>query len=122
MTGVTQTAAERAWSTPNFRRLWVGSGASSLGSEIAEIAIPLLALVTLSANAAQLSAVRFAQFLPFLLATLPFGLLVDRRRARRLGLMIGSDLGRFVLVASIPVTVWAGAASVQLLCVTVFCV
>jgi hypothetical protein len=113
---------ERAWSNPNFRRLWVGSAASSLGSEIAEIAVPLLALITLSASAAELSAVRFAQFLPFLLATLPLGLLVDRRRAGRLGLMVGSDLGRFVLVASIPITVWIGVASLELLCVTVFCV
>jgi MFS family permease len=115
-------ASERAWTNANFRRLWMGAGASSLGSEIAEIAVPLLALMTLSANAAELSAVRFAQFLPFLLATLPLGLLVDRRRSGRLRMMVGSDLGRFVLVASIPISVWAGFASLKLLCVTIFCV
>jgi MFS family permease len=123
MTQVTQAgASERAWTNANFRRLWVGAGASSLGSEIAEIAVPLLALVTLSANAAELSAVRSAQFLPFLLATLPLGLLVDRRRSGRLRMMVGSDLARFVLVASIPISVWAGFASLELLCVTIFCV
>lgn len=110
------------WSNANFRRLWIGSGASSLGSEIAEIAVPLLALVTLSASAAELSAVRFAQFLPFLLAALPFGLMVDRLQSKRLALMVGSDVGRFVLVASIPIVVWAGVASIELLCITVFCV
>jgi Na+/melibiose symporter-like transporter len=122
MTQVTQAEAyESAWANANFRRLWIGSGASSLGTEIAEIAVPLLALVTLSANAAELSAVRFAQFLPFLLATLPLGLLVDRRSSARLWMMVGSDLGRFVLVAGIPISVWAGFASIELLCATIFC-
>lgn len=114
-------AHQSAWTNANFRRLWIGSGASSLGTEIAEIAVPLLALVTLSASPAELSAVRFAQFLPFLLATLPLGLLVDRRRSGQLLMMVGADLGRFVLVASIPISVWAGFASIELLCVTFFC-
>src|SRR5262245_66417376 len=95
MTQVTQVEAyESAWTNANFRRLWIGSGASSLGTEIAEIAVPLLALVTLSANAAELSAVRFAQFLPFLLATLPLGLLVDRRSSARRWMMVGPGLDR----------------------------
>ena len=56
------------------------SAASTLGVEIGEIALPLFALVTLSASAGEASLLRIAQFLPFLLATLPVGVLVDRRR------------------------------------------
>ncbi|MDG4827541.1 MFS transporter [Asanoa sp. WMMD1127] len=124
MTPVTLTATARdrrpAWSNPDFRRLWRGSAASTLGSEIAELALPLFALVTLSASAAEASTLRVAQFLPFLLATLPAGLLVDRLRRVRLRLMIGADLGRALLIALIPIAAWAGVASMPGLYVVVF--
>ncbi|WBB67581.1 MFS transporter [Micromonospora sp. WMMD812] len=109
-----------AWSNPNFRRLWRGSAASTLGTEIAELALPLFALVTLSATAAQASTLRVAQFLPFLLATLPVGLLVDRFRRGRLRLMIGADLGRALLIALIPIAAWTGTASMPGVYVIVF--
>ncbi|GAA3938819.1 MFS transporter [Actinoplanes auranticolor] len=109
-----------AWSSRNFRRLWRGSAASTLGNEVAEIALPLFALVTLSASAAQASTLRIAQFLPFLLATVPAGLLVDRFRHSRLRLMIGADLGRALLVALLPVAAWTGTAGMPTLYVVVF--
>ena len=114
------TAHASAWSNRSFRRLWTASTVSSFGSEVAELALPLLALLTLSASASELGLLRVAQFLPFLLATLPLGVLVDRRRRQRLSLMIGADLGRFVLVATIPLAVWAGVAQMELLYVVVF--
>ena len=109
-----------AWRNRNFRRLWAGATASTFGSEIAEIALPLLALLTLSASASELSALRVAQFLPFLLATLPLGLLVDRRSGHRLQFMVGADVGRFLLVASIPIAVWLGLLHMPLLYALVF--
>ena len=114
------TERASAWSNRSFRRLWTASTVSSFGSEVAELALPLLALLTLSASASELGMLRVAQFLPFLLATLPLGVLVDRRRRQRLSLMIGADLGRFVLVATIPLAVWAGVAQMELLYVVVF--
>lgn len=125
MTPVTQSEAldgpapsGSAWQSASFRRLWLGSTVSWFGSEIGELALPLLALVTLSASAGELGVLRAAQFLPFLLATLPLGVLVDRRRRRPL--MIGADAGRFVLVASIPIAVWAGLAGMPLLYLVAF--
>ncbi|WP_162606364.1 MFS transporter [Jiangella asiatica] len=108
----------RAWPNRNFRRLWLGSAVSTFGSEVAELAVPLLAIVALAATPGELGAVRTAQFLPFLLATLPLGVLVDRRR--RLPLMIGADVGRFALMMIIPITVWAGVAGMELLYVVMF--
>ncbi len=93
---------------------------SSFGSEISELALPLLALITLSASAAEVSLLRVAQFLPFVLATLPLGVLVDRRREQRLSLMVGADVGRFALTAMIPIAVWAGLTQVELLIPVVF--
>ncbi|GAB2601878.1 MFS transporter [Paractinoplanes abujensis] len=125
MKPVTPTAADHepvtsTWSNQNFRRLWRGSAASTLGSEVAEIALPLFALVTLSASAAEASTLRVAQFLPFLLATLPVGLLVDRFEHSRLRLMIGADLGRALLIALLPVAAWTGTAGMPMLYVVVF--
>jgi MFS family permease len=112
------TRRASAWRVANFRRLWFGSTASWFGSEIGELALPLLAIITLSASAAEVGILRAAQFLPFLLATLPFGVLVDRRN--RLPLMIGADLGRFVLIGTIPVLVWIGVAHMEVLYLVVF--
>jgi len=98
---------------PNFRRLWVASAASSFGSEVSEIVLPLVAITTLSASAAEVGWLRTAQFLPFLLVTLPFGVLVDRWRRRRLGMLVVADLGRFALFASIPLLIWAGLSDVR---------
>ncbi len=61
---------------------------------------------------------RTLQFLPFLLATLPLGILVDRHRKRPL--MIGADLGRFVLIGGIPMLIWTGAGDIELVYVLVF--
>lgn len=99
----TVTANRSAWAIRPFRWLWGASAVSMFGSEIAELALPLLALLTLSAGADELATLRAAQFLPFLLATLPAGLLVDRRRRRPL--MLGADLGRFALFALVPLGV-----------------
>jgi MFS family permease len=115
-----ETARDTAWSDPSFRRLWAGTAASTVGAEVAEIALPLLALVTFAASAAELSALRIAQFLPFLLVTLPLGLLVDRYPGRRLRMMVGADLGRFVLITALVVWVWVGHPGLAILCVVVF--
>ena len=114
------TPPASAWSNPNFRRLWRASAAATLGAEIGEIALPLLALVTLAASAAEASVLRIAQFLPFLLATLPVGVLVDRLHRRRLRLMVGADLGRAILMVLIALGAWAGLVGMPALTALVF--
>ncbi|MGH8775643.1 MAG: MFS transporter [Jiangellaceae bacterium] len=119
MTAVTHRAGSTgAWSIRDFRRLWFGSAVSWFGSEIGELALPLLAIITLSASAEEVGLLRTAQFLPFLLVTLPLGMLVDRRS--RKPLLIGADLGRFVLIGSIPVAVWVGMTDMGALYAIVF--
>ena len=109
-----------AWRSRSFRWLWGSTAVSTFGAEIGELALPLLAVLTLTAEPGEVAALRTAQFLPFVLATLPFGLLVDR--VRRRPLLIGADAGRFLLVALIPLAVWVGSASIPALCVVVFLV
>lgn len=114
----TSEADRRAWAVADFRRLWRASAASVLGSEIGELALPLLAIITLSASPTEVGLLRSAQFLPFLVATLPLGIVVDR--ARRKSLMIGADLGRFALIGVIPVVIWLGMGQIELLYMLVF--
>ncbi|HLL67791.1 MAG TPA: MFS transporter [Micromonosporaceae bacterium] len=106
------------WKRPGFRRLYFGNTISWFGSEISELAVPLLAIATLSATAAEVGMLRAAQFLPFLLLTLYAGTLVDR--VRRRPLMVAADFGRFVAIGAIPVFVWLGVDQVEPLLILVF--
>ena len=102
----------------DFGRLFRATTVSRLGSEISELAVPLLLILSLDASGSQVGFLRAAQFLPFLLFTLHAGVLVDR--VRRRGLMIGADLVRFGLIGAIPVAVWLGLSRPEPLYVLVF--
>lgn len=91
------TTVTSAWRSKSFRRVWTAGAVSGLGAEIGELAVPVLALVTLGASATELSLVRAALLVPYLLLTLWLGVVVDRRRRRPL--LVIADLGRGILLA-----------------------
>jgi MFS family permease len=112
------TQVTRAWRIPAFRRVWGAGAFSSLGAEIGELAIPVLALVTLGASAAELSFVRAALLIPYLVLTLWLGVVVDRMPRRPLMIIADVDRGVALLIVcglalggwlSIPVLVVAAA-------------
>ncbi|HUG07394.1 MAG TPA: MFS transporter [Acidimicrobiia bacterium] len=111
---------ESAWVDPDFRRLFRASALSVFGSEIGELALPLLAIITLAATPSEVGLLRAAQFLPFFLATLPLGMLIDHHAKKQL--MVRADIGRFLLVAAIPISVWLGLAEIEIVYVLVFAV
>jgi MFS family permease len=82
-------------------KLWTGQAISEFGSQVSQLAIPWVALVTLHASAFEVATLGTVEFLPFVLLTLPAGVLVDRW-PRRTVLILG-DLGRAVLLLSIPI-------------------
>jgi MFS family permease len=92
------------WRHGDFLKLWTGQTISNFGTEITELAIPLVAILTLDASAFEVAALGTVAFAPFILFTLPAGVWVDRLPRR--GVLIVGDLGRAVLLASIPVA-WA---------------
>jgi predicted MFS family arabinose efflux permease len=106
------------WRHRDFRRLFAGATVSRLGSEISELAIPLLVIITLDGTETEVGLVRTAQFLPFLLLTLHAGVLVDRLRRRPL--MVTADLARFVLIGAIPALIWLGVDRMEPLYLLVF--
>jgi MFS family permease len=85
-----------------FRRYWTAQTISMFGDQVSGIAIPLAAVLVLHASAADMGYLTALIWLPSLLFGLHAGAWVDRRGRRRLT-MIAADLGRFALLASLPV-------------------
>ena len=85
-----------------FRRFWLGQTVSLVGDQVSLIALPLVAVLVLDANAAQMGYLVAAELLPNLLFSLHAGAWADRR-ARKRQTMIATDLGRALLIGSIPV-------------------
>jgi MFS family permease len=85
-----------------FRRFWAGQTISLLGDQVSLIALPLVAVLTLDATAAQMGYLVAAELAPNLLFSLHAGAWADRR-ARKRQIMIATDLGRALLIGSIPV-------------------
>ncbi|MFT7839293.1 MFS transporter [Saccharothrix sp. BKS2] len=101
--------------TRDFRLVWLGQTASSLGNGVTQLAYPLvmLALTGSPAAAGALAAVRAV---PYLVLGLPAGALVDRWDRKRT--MVLCDLGRAVNVATVPVAVLLDALTPAHLVVT----
>jgi hypothetical protein len=77
--------------SPEFIKFWVGQSLSLVGSEVSQLAMPLLAVLSLGASPGEIGVLRAVNFAPYLLS-LPVGVLVDRTRRRPL--LIGADLLR----------------------------
>ena len=88
----------------DFRLLWLGDTVSQFGSIVTGTAAPLVAALVLAATPFEMGLLNAADTAAFLLVGLPAGAWVDRMRRRPL--MISADLGRAVLLASIPVAWW----------------
>jgi MFS family permease len=85
----------------NFRNFWVGQTISLFGDQVTLLALPLTAVLLLDATPAEMGYLGAAALMPHLLFSLPAGAWVERVRVRR-RLMIASDIGRALLLASIP--------------------
>jgi MFS family permease len=87
---------------PAFRRFFAGQTVSLVGDQISFVALPLVGVLVLDANAAQMGYLAAAGLAPNLLLSLHAGAWVDRRGRRR-ETMILADLGRAGLIATVPV-------------------
>ncbi|HET8529307.1 MAG TPA: MFS transporter, partial [Gaiellaceae bacterium] len=83
---------------------WTGQTISEFGTQISQLAIPLLAAVSLHASPFEFSLLGVLGFLPFILFALPAGVWVDRLHRR--SILIAGDAARAVLLSLIPV-LWA---------------
>jgi MFS family permease len=97
----------------SFGYFWVGQSISTLGSQVTAFAIPLLAALTLHATAQQMGFLRAAEFIPFLILTLPAGVWADLGIRR--WLMIFSNLIRGVVIIFVPLAITLGWAHLEVL-------
>ena len=104
------------WENADFVKLWTGQAISELGSQVSQLAIPIVAAVVLHASALVYSLLGVFGFLPFILFALPAGAWVDRMRRKRI--LIVGDAARALLLATIPIAYVFGVLTIwQLLAV-----
>jgi len=102
------------------RDFWVillGQGISSFGDAITNTALPILVLA-LTGSGLAMGIVGVLSTLPDLVLGLPAGAYADRWDRRRM--MFVADLGRAVLTAVIPVSVWLGGPTLALIFLVTF--
>jgi MFS family permease len=108
--------ASPLWSNQAFVRVWAAASISIFGSLITRIALPLVAILTLNAGPIEVAILRSMDVAAALIVGLVAGAWVDRLRRRPV--LIWADLGRAVLLGSIPLSFLLGTLALwQLLAV-----
>jgi MFS family permease len=90
----------------DFRQLFLADTVSQVGSQVTLLALPLVAVLALHANAFEIGLLSAADTAAFLIVGLPAGALVDRLRRRNV--MIAGDLSRAIMLGSVPFAWWMG--------------
>ncbi|HET6318192.1 MAG TPA: MFS transporter [Chloroflexota bacterium] len=101
----------------DFAKFWLGQAISNLGTSFTQFALPLL-VFKLTGSAVNLAITTAATFLPYLLFGLVVGAWVDRVDRKRL--MIGTDIARALVIASIPALSAVDRLSVEWIYVVTF--
>jgi len=96
-----------------FRRLSWSNLAAQLSEQVALAAAPLVAVLLLGAGAAEAGLLQTAQTLPFLLLSLPIGVLADRMSRR--WLMAGAEFLRAASLLVVLALLVGGALNLPLL-------
>lgn len=92
------------WRHPDFLRLWGGQTISEFGSLVGGAALQFTAILVLDAGPFEVAVLAASTLVPGFLFGLAAGVWVDRLRRRPI--MIAADIGRALVLASIPLA-WA---------------
>ncbi len=99
------------WKNADFLKLWLGRTISNMGNGITGIALPLTAVLVLAATPAQMGIISALEGISLLLFGLLAGVWVDRLRRRPV--LIVTDLGRALVIGSIPVAALLGILRIE---------
>ena len=99
-TDTTAPRRESLFRHHDFRQLWMGDTVSVFGIQFVGLAMPLLAVQVLYADAFEMGLLAMLESLAFLLISLPAGAWVDRWR-KKVVIVLG-DLLRAVLLLTLP--------------------
>ena len=94
------------WRNANFNNLWGAATVSTFGSLVTRTALPFTAILLLDASPSAIGVLRVAELLPGFLFGLVAGAWVDR--LSRKPIMIATDLGRALLIVTIPLAAFQG--------------
>ncbi len=97
------------WRNLDYMLLWSGQTVSSTGTQVSQLAFPLL-ILAVTHSPAQAGFIGALRALPYLLFSLPAGALIDRWDRKRT--MILCDMGRAISLGSIPVALAFGQLSI----------
>ncbi len=101
-----------------YRRLFGSILISSLGGQVTMLALPLTAAVLLNASPTQMGLLTAMEIAPFVLFSLPSGVLLDR--VRKLPVYVAGETALALIVASVPLAWWLGWLSMPWLYVVGF--
>lgn len=101
--------APRLW-TRDFTAFWSAQTVSQVGTQVTALALPLVAILLLDANAFEVGLLTTFEYLPFLLIGLPAGVWIDRLPRRPI--MWRTDLGRAVLLLTVPIAHYADVLTI----------
>jgi MFS family permease len=104
-----------------FRRFWLGQTISVFGDNVTLLALPIVAVLILHADPAQMGLLTAVGLLPHLLFSLPAGVWLDRVGNRR-RVMILCDVGRAASIGAIPLAFLLGQPPLALLFAIAFVV
>ena len=99
------------WRHRDFLKLWSAETVSQFGSQVGQLALPLVAILVLDASAFEVAALTTVEFLPFILFTLPAGVWVDRLPRRPI--LIVGDFARAALLVDDPDRLPRGCADAR---------
>jgi MFS family permease len=106
------------WKHSNFVKLWAGQTVSLFGSQMSGVALPLTAVLILGATPLQMGLLRAAVSTPGFVFGLFAGAWVDR--VHRRPVMVVADLGRALILGSIPLAAVLGVLHLEQLYAVAF--
>lgn len=110
--------SESLWRHRNFRYLWFGQAVSEIGSVATRTALPLAAILALDAGALEVGLLVAASSVAVLIVGLAAGAWVDRLPRRPV--LIATDLGRALVLATVPLAAVLGVLRIELLYAVAF--
>jgi MFS family permease len=97
------------WRHKDFARFWFSDTVSQFGNQFSGFALPVLAVLSFNATPLDIGIIATLAILPYPLLGLFVGVWVDRFRKRRI--MVVCNLGRMLVLASVPAGYLLGVLS-----------
>lgn len=98
------------WRHADYMKIWSAATISLMGSQVSQLAIPFIAAVVLRASPFEVALLGAVHMLPFILFALPAGAWLDR--VRRRPVLIAGDLGRTIVLVTIPIAYAVGVLTI----------